>query len=115
MMLKTGTATTDRNQVETIFNWTSGTWLQNDSEATTIDELCIDTRKIAHPETALFIALTTRHRDGHSFITNAYEQGVRNFLVSADVDITPYKGKLYQSSRHTYCLTTDSHWQQKTL
>lgn len=90
-MLNTGTVTTDRNKTGTIIKWVSGTWLQQANDAT-IDELCIDTRKIAHPESALFIALTTRHRDGHTFISNAYEQGVRNFLISADVDITPYQG-----------------------
>ena len=57
-----------------------------------IDELAIDTRKIARPEQTMFIAIKTRHRDGHSFIANAYERGVRCFLISQDVDAAAYEG-----------------------
>jgi len=55
---------------------------KNDSE---IKELLIDSRKVTHPDGALFIALHGR-RNGHDFITDAYEKGVRNFLVSEEMD-----------------------------
>lgn len=48
-------------------------------------ELSIDSRNIERPETALFVALTTSLRDGHTYIADAYQKGVRSFLVCADV------------------------------
>lgn len=85
------TAKEQKRKVNTLCQWVHGAWLQQAGDSI-IEELCIDSRKIARPETALFIALQTRHRDGHSFIGSAYEQGVRNFLVSADVDTNLYPG-----------------------
>lgn len=73
-----------------IAQWCNGVWLKKDEEQVTIEELVIDTRKIAQPEGALFIALNSPRRDGHSFIANAYEKGVRNFLVSENVDTNSF-------------------------
>ena len=53
-------------------------------------DLCIDSRKIDRPAESLFIALKTNLRDGHKFIADAYEKGVRNFLVSESVDTAAY-------------------------
>lgn len=44
-----------------------------------------DSRRIIHPESSLFFALTTPKRDGHQFLGEAYKAGVRNFIVSEDV------------------------------
>ena len=90
-MIKTAKEAVQKINIATILQWVSGSWLQQ-ADAIPVGELCIDSRKIAHPETALFIALKTRHRDGHSFIEQAYEKGVRNFLVSIAVDTTPFPG-----------------------
>lgn len=54
----------------------------NAADNRTITELLIDSRKIIHPAQALFIALKGERRDGHDFIKDAYEKGVRSFLVS---------------------------------
>ncbi|HRO43251.1 MAG TPA: bifunctional UDP-N-acetylmuramoyl-tripeptide:D-alanyl-D-alanine ligase/alanine racemase [Flavipsychrobacter sp.] len=75
--------------IEQLYNWSHGTWLAF-HETTEIDELIIDSRKINKPEHALFIALATARRDGHSFIESAYEKGIRNFLVHEKVDTTKY-------------------------
>lgn len=47
-----------------------------------IEHLLIDSRKIVFPETSLFFALSGPRRDGHQFIKEAYDRGVRNFVVS---------------------------------
>ena len=39
---------------------------------------------------ALFIAIKTNRRNGHSFIQQGYEKGIRNFLISEDVDVQQY-------------------------
>ncbi|MEK7199622.1 MAG: Mur ligase family protein, partial [Bacteroidota bacterium] len=46
-----------------------------------IKYLLTDSRKIVFPQTSLFFAISGPRRDGHSFIKEAYEQGVRNFVV----------------------------------
>ena len=46
-----------------------------------IEHLVIDSRKIAVPPHALFFALKTERRDGHIFIDEVYNRGVRNFVV----------------------------------
>jgi alanine racemase len=51
-----------------------------------IIELLIDSRKIANPAQAMFIAIKGTHRDGHQFITDAYQKGVRAFLISENIE-----------------------------
>jgi len=47
----------------------------------TIDHLVIDSRIVTDPEHSLFFALRGR-RDGHDFIEDAYQNGIRNFVIS---------------------------------
>ncbi len=46
-----------------------------------IEYLLIDSRKIVFPHQSLFFAIAGPRRDGHAFITEVYERGVRNFVV----------------------------------
>jgi alanine racemase len=46
-----------------------------------IRTLLTDSRKLIDPAKALFFALKAR-RDGHSFVSEVYKQGVRNFVIS---------------------------------
>jgi alanine racemase len=71
--------------------WSHGSWLAFHTD-TQIDELIIDTRKINEAATALFIAIKTSRRDGHSFLADAYEKGVRNFMVQQPVEAQAYPG-----------------------
>jgi len=48
---------------------------------TVINTLLIDSRSVTSPESSLFFALSAQ-RDGHEFIKSAYENGVRNFVIS---------------------------------
>ncbi len=63
--------------------------LQNQYTETSIEYLLIDSRKIIFPASSLFFAITTSHRDGHHFIAEAYERGVRNFVVQMNVEQLP--------------------------
>ncbi len=47
--------------------------------------LCIDSRKISNPAGTLFFAIRTTHDDGHRYIPELYQKGVRNFIVTAPV------------------------------
>jgi alanine racemase len=68
--------------IEQLRKWSNGVWLAQAEPHVTITELSIDSRNIARPEEALFIALKTNLRDGHDYLHDAWQKGVRNFLVS---------------------------------
>ncbi|HYF33392.1 MAG TPA: bifunctional UDP-N-acetylmuramoyl-tripeptide:D-alanyl-D-alanine ligase/alanine racemase [Chitinophagaceae bacterium] len=68
---------------------TGGEFLQYRQDAV-IEHLLPDSRKLIFPATSLFFALKGPRRDGHSFIADLYERGVRNFIVSTRIDTAPY-------------------------
>lgn len=80
------------NTIEQIRKWCNGTWLAKAEMETGIDTLAIDSRNIGHPASSLFIALKTSLRDGHSYIPEAWQKGVRNFLVSNELDTSGING-----------------------
>ena len=47
-----------------------------------IDWILTDSRSLCFPEETLFFALKTKRNDGHKYIHELYERGVRNFVVS---------------------------------
>jgi alanine racemase len=47
-----------------------------------IRDLLIDSRRLIIPEHCLFFALVSERNNGHRYIGELYEKGVRNFLVS---------------------------------
>jgi Alr-MurF fusion protein len=65
------------NQIPSIINCK----LLSKAKNVIIDNLLFDSRKISHPETSLFIAIVTERRNGHRFIKQVYEAGVRCFFV----------------------------------
>jgi Alr-MurF fusion protein len=56
-------------------------FLQNPQE-NNITYLLIDSRKLSIPESSVFFAIKSERNNGHHFIADLYEQGVRNFIVS---------------------------------
>ena len=54
--------------------------LESDTN-TMISELAIDSRRLIVPEVSIFFALTSKRNDGHKYIEELYEKGVRNFVV----------------------------------
>ncbi|MDR0541450.1 MAG: Mur ligase domain-containing protein, partial [Dysgonamonadaceae bacterium] len=59
------------------------TVLMRDTE---IRILLTDSRSLSEAAVTLFFALVTEHNDGHRYITDLYEKGVRNFVVQHDFD-----------------------------
>ena len=80
------------NNIEQLRKWCAGSWLVKQDTDAVIAELSIDSRSIEHATDALFIALKTPLRDGHSYLHDAWQKGVRNFLVSQTVDETQLTG-----------------------
>lgn len=54
---------------------------QSGSSNETIETVAYDTRKLTNGSHALFFALEGTFRDGHDFISDAYQKGVRHFVV----------------------------------
>lgn len=78
--------------VGTIAGIISANWLQQTNPEADIEHLVYDSRHIDFPATALFFAIKTAHADGHRFLKDAYTKGVRNFVVSSDIDLKPFTG-----------------------
>lgn len=55
-----------------------------------IEYLLVDSRKIVFPERSLFFALSGPRRDGHDFIAEVYQRGIRNFVVKHGFDLSKY-------------------------
>ena len=49
--------------------------------------IAYDSRRISFGEQTVFIALSSKHRDGHDFVKAAYDKGVRSFIVSQKPDL----------------------------
>ena len=47
-----------------------------------VKQLVIDSRKLITPENSVFFALITKRNNGHKYIEELYEKGVRNFVIS---------------------------------
>lgn len=69
--------------IANIAAWTGGRLIQENA-AGDIQYLVTDSRRISFPGTSLFIALQTSLRDGHKYIRDAYNRGVRNFMIQHD-------------------------------
>jgi alanine racemase len=55
-----------------------------------IEHLLLDSRKIYSPSTSLFFALKGPRRDGHQFISELYNKGVKNFIVSEKIKLAGF-------------------------
>lgn len=55
---------------------------KTDLAPTTISILLTDSRKLSTASETLFFALVTKNNDAHKFVTELYNSGVRNFVVS---------------------------------
>jgi alanine racemase len=62
---------------------TNGTLFKARKEQVFIKEILIDSRRLIHPDSTLFIAIVTERNDGHRYIDELYQKGVRNFMVSS--------------------------------
>ncbi|MEO5673159.1 MAG: bifunctional UDP-N-acetylmuramoyl-tripeptide:D-alanyl-D-alanine ligase/alanine racemase [Chitinophagales bacterium] len=74
--------------IEEIAKIVRGKFLQK-SPAPVIEHLILDSRKLNYTEQSVFFALRGVRRDGHQFIPDLYEQGIRNFVVCEDVAAMP--------------------------
>ncbi|MFV0538513.1 MAG: bifunctional UDP-N-acetylmuramoyl-tripeptide:D-alanyl-D-alanine ligase/alanine racemase [Dysgonomonas sp.] len=56
--------------------------IPSDFNEASISILLTDSRQVFFPDETLFFALSTKNNDGHKYINELYELGVRNFVVA---------------------------------
>ncbi len=68
--------------IEKIAKITSADFLLKEKSDTIIEHLLLDSRKLLFPSSSLFFALGGPRRNGHTFIKELYNKGVRNFVIA---------------------------------
>ena len=66
----------------------NGTALQRSLQEHNIIHLVFDSRRIQQHEGSLFFALVTERADGHKYVQDTYDKGVRHFIVSKTIDVS---------------------------
>lgn len=77
--------------IENIASIINGTMLLKSNGDDKIAHLLFDTRKIIFAETSLFFALKSNKNNGHKYLNDAYDTGIRNFIVSEPMDVSNFK------------------------
>ncbi len=55
-----------------------------------VENLLIDSRKLLQADNAIFFSILGDRHDGHLFLNEVYSGGVRNFIVSKDINISSF-------------------------
>lgn len=66
------------------------TLLRAPQVASDIQQVVFDSRRVDFPEVSIFFAFESSRHDGHEFIHELYQKGVRHFVVSKKLDSTLY-------------------------
>ncbi|MEP6594603.1 MAG: bifunctional UDP-N-acetylmuramoyl-tripeptide:D-alanyl-D-alanine ligase/alanine racemase [Ginsengibacter sp.] len=75
---------------ERIADFTKGKIIQQNSE-TQPAHLLLDSRKLLFPQSTIFFALNSTHRNASEFIKKLYDKGVNNFVIDdKDLDLSLY-------------------------
>ena len=59
-----------------------GGQLQGNTAERQISDLLIDSRQLITPQQALFFAIVSKRNDGHKYVKDLYDKGVRVFVMS---------------------------------
>jgi len=65
------------------------------------EHLLFDSRRVFSPSASLFFALSGERRDGHTFIPELYQRGVRQFVISRDIDTARYPESAFLKTSNT--------------
>jgi len=73
-------------QITDILNITKGRLITCADGHAEIKDILIDSRQFNGADFTLFIAIKSKRNDGHLFIDELYDKGIRNFIVSTEPD-----------------------------
>ncbi len=67
-----------------------------------IKDILVDSRRLISPEHCIFFALTGRNKNGHDYIPELYNKGIRSFVVSTNnLDLDEYNGANFIRVKNT--------------
>lgn len=66
-----------------------------------VDTISVDSRSLTHNKNTLFFALEGQNHDGHLFIEQLIQKGVRYFVVSASYGVSPEEGVVFFEVKNT--------------
>ena len=70
-----------------------GEVIRKSSSNPEITDILVDSRRLISPENCIFFALEGRNKNGHDYIPELYDKGIRAFVVSANNrNFDDYKG-----------------------
>ncbi len=72
--------------IEIICKVIKGRFLQQVNNDASIIQLVFDSRQVFFANTSLFFAIQTKRQDGHNYMQQTYQKGVRNFIVSKQLN-----------------------------
>ncbi|WP_317172767.1 Mur ligase domain-containing protein [Hymenobacter sp. HDW8] len=79
---------------------TGGTLLQTPPEASRVQHLLLDSRRVGQPAGSLFFAIRGAQHNGHRYLPDLYKRGVRLFVVDRVEEIP---GANWHSPRPAFC------------
>ncbi len=68
--------------IKEILEIVNGELVNSSGVNTPIFDILIDSRRLISSENCIFIALSTKKNDGHKYIGEVYNRGIRNFIIS---------------------------------
>ncbi len=74
-----------------------------------------DSRSLTFPQRTLFVALVTERGDGHRYIGELYERGVRAFVVSKKVEGAYPEATMIEVPDTLQALQTLAKWRREAL
>lgn len=87
--------------LEEIAGITKGSFRGNTAKDYSIQFLELDSRNIREPENLLFVCVVGNHNDGHDYIKDIYNKGVRAFLISHELDTEAYENASFIKVENT--------------
>ena len=72
--------------IQEILQITSGKLLNPRLFEAEIERLLFDSRHLVFSSRTLFFAFKSKRQDGHQFIAELYEQGLRNFIITQKIN-----------------------------
>ncbi len=64
--------------------------LNKDLFESEIQHVVFDSRRIDFPKRSIFFAFESQRNDGHQYINLLYKKGVRNFVISKEIDLSSF-------------------------
>lgn len=69
-------------KISEIVEITGGELIRKSNSNPEITDILLDSRRLISPDKCIFIALQGRRNNGHDYIPELYEKGIRNFIIS---------------------------------